>query len=90
MAVGARRGDILTQFLIEASVISILGGGLGVLFGFGFTDLLEEWTQVLKTVTSTRSVTWALAMAISTGILSGLYPALRASRLDPVEALRYE
>jgi len=90
MAVGARRLDILIQFLIEAGVISVLGGGLGVLLGFAFTDMLENVTQVLKTYMTTAGITWALAMAIITGIISGLYPAFRASRLDPVEALRYE
>ena len=90
MAVGARRTDILSQFLIEAGVISVLGGGLGVLLGFALNDVLENVTQVLKTYTGTAAIAWALGMAIFTGIVSGLYPALRASRLDPVEALRYE
>jgi putative ABC transport system permease protein len=90
MAVGARRLDILVQFLIEASVISVLGGGLGVLLGYAFTDLLENVTQILKTYMTVQGISWALSMAIFTGILSGIYPALRASRLDPVEALRYE
>ncbi len=90
MAVGARRTDILTQFLIEASVISVLGGALGVLLGYAFTDLLENVTQILQTYTTTKSISWALGMAVFTGIVSGLYPAFRASRLDPVEALRYE
>ena len=90
MAVGARRGDILTQFLIEAGVISVLGGALGVLCGYEFTHLLANMTRVLEVYTSPRSVAAALAMAIVTGIVSGLYPALRAARLDPVEALRYE
>ncbi|MFH0980037.1 MAG: ABC transporter permease [Planctomycetota bacterium] len=90
IAVGARRWDILKQFLIEASIISILGGGLGVLMGLLFTDLLENWTRVLKTYTSPAVIWYALIMATTVGIVSGLYPALRASRLDPVEALRYE
>jgi putative ABC transport system permease protein len=90
MAVGARRGDILSQFLIEAAVISVLGGGLGILLGYGFTYLLENATRILETFTAASSIAWALGMAIVTGILSGLYPAYRASRLDPVEALRYE
>ncbi len=90
MAVGARRWDILKQFLIEASTISVMGGALGVLLGLVFTDLLEKWTRVLKTYTAPGVIWYALIMATTVGIISGLYPAVRASRLDPVEALRYE
>ncbi len=90
MAVGARRWDILKQFLIEASIISVMGGVLGVLLGLVFTDLLEQWTRVLKTHTAPAVIWYALIMATSVGVVSGIYPALRASRLDPVEALRYE
>ena len=90
MAVGARRTDIMLQFLIEASVISVLGGSLGVAMGCLMTKTLENMVQVLKTYTTSESIAWALGMAIFTGIVSGLYPAVRASRLDPVEALRFE
>ncbi|MEP0842038.1 MAG: ABC transporter permease [Phycisphaerae bacterium] len=91
MAVGARRWDILEQFLIEAGVISLLGGAVGVGAGYAFTDLLETITQQLViTYTTQWVVMYALAMAIGIGVLSGLYPAFKASRLDPVEALRYE
>jgi putative ABC transport system permease protein len=90
MAVGATRFDILRQFLIEASIISLLGGLLGIVLGYAFTDLLENITRVLKTYTPMASISWALVMAITVGVISGLYPAYRASRLDPVEALRYE
>lgn len=90
IAVGARPWDIRKQFLVEASIISVMGGVLGVLLGLAFTDLLEQWTRVLKTHTSPAVVWYALAMATTVGIVSGLYPAIRASRLDPVESLRYE
>jgi len=90
MAVGAQRTDILGQFLIEASIISLLGGGFGVAMGYMMTDLLEKTTVVLETYTTPMAVAWALMMAILTGVVSGLYPAYKASRLDPVEALRYE
>ena len=90
IAVGARRIDILAQFMIEAAIISLLGGGLGVLMGLVFSDLLEKITRVLDTFTPPIAIFIALAMAGSIGMISGIYPAIRASRLDPVEALRYE
>ncbi len=91
MAVGARRGDIMLQFLIEALIISLLGGGFGLLLGGMFADLLNKVvvgffrTQITPLVMIT-----AVATATVVGVLSGLYPALKASRLDPVDALRYE
>jgi len=90
MAVGAQRWDILQQFLIEASIISLLGGGFGVAVGYLMTDLLEKTTRVIETYTTPTVIVYALVMAILTGVFSGLYPAYKASRLDPVEALRYE
>ncbi len=90
IAVGARRIDIMTQFMIEAAVISLIGGALGVLAGWMFSDLLERITRVLETFTPPSAIVVALVMSSSVGLVSGLYPAFRASRLDPVEALRYE
>ena len=90
MAVGAQRSDILWQFLIEAGIISLLGGTLGILIGRAFSYALERVTELLQTHTPPEAIIWALTMAIVTGVLSGLYPAYKASRLDPVEALRYE
>lgn len=90
MAVGAQRWDILRQFLIEAGTISLLGGLFGVLIGYAMSDLLEKITRVLETYTPVGVVGWALGMAFATGVLSGIYPAYKAARLDPVEALRYE
>jgi len=90
MAVGAQRSHIMQQFLIEAGIISLLGGGFGVGLGFAMNDLLEKTTRVLETYATPVAVIWALSMAILTGVVSGLYPAYKASRLDPVEALRYE
>ncbi|MBN1488370.1 MAG: ABC transporter permease [Phycisphaerae bacterium] len=90
MAVGAQRWDILRQFLVEAGTISLLGGGFGVLLGYAMADLLEKVTRLIETYTPMRVVLWALGMAVVTGVLSGIYPAYKASRLDPVEALRYE
>lgn len=90
IAVGARRFDILKQFLIEASVISLLGGSFGALFGWAVANLIGTYTRVLEIYTPPMSVVLALLMAVVVGIVSGIYPAVRASQLDPVEALRYE
>jgi len=90
IAVGARRFDILKQFLIEASIISMLGGALGVVCGWAIGDFLGKFTQVLETYTPPSIIIVALIMAAIVGIVSGIYPAIRAARLDPVQALRYE
>jgi len=91
MAVGARRSDILLQFLVEAVIISLLGGGCGLLLGMMFADLLDKVLQgMFRTEITAGVVLTALVTTSVVGILSGLYPAFKASRLDPVEALRYE
>ncbi len=90
IAVGARRFDILKQFLMEASIISMLGGALGVVCGWAIANFLGEFTQVLQVYTPPMIVVAALLMAAVVGIVSGIYPAIRAARLDPVQALRYE
>ena len=90
IAVGARRLDILKQFLIEASTISMLGGVLGVVCGWAMANFLSEFTQVLETFTPPMIMVLAMVMAAVVGILSGIYPAIRAARLDPVQALRFE
>jgi len=90
MAMGARRGDVLRQFLVEAAVVSMLGGAFGVLLGWGMAQSLERLTRVLEVATTTGAVIVALGMATGTGLISGIYPAYKAAKLDPVEALRYE
>ncbi|TWT45948.1 Macrolide export ATP-binding/permease protein MacB [Phycisphaerae bacterium RAS1] len=91
MAVGARRLDILLQFLVEALIISLVGGGCGLLLGAMFADILEKVVvDFFKTVVSPLVIMTAVLTAVSVGVASGLYPAYKASRLDPVDALRYE
>jgi putative ABC transport system permease protein len=90
MAVGARRFDILVQFLIEASIISLLGGLVGVGFGWMIADVIGQVTTVLNPYTPKAAIVAALTMAAMVGIVSGIYPAIRAARLDPVLALRFE
>ena len=90
MAVGARRSDILIQFLFEAGIISLFGGGLGVLWGLAVSNLLDTVVDILTTYTPPIAIVFALVMAMVVGLLSGVYPAMKAARLDPVQALRFE
>jgi putative ABC transport system permease protein len=92
MAVGARQKDILLQFLTEAIVLSVLGGLIGVFFGVGLSRLLKyiKIFSEFKAAVSPGSILLAFAFSASVGIFFGFYPARKASRLDPIEALRYE
>jgi len=89
MAVGARARDILRQFLIEAVMLCLVGGGLGILLGHGGSYLV--WL-LLRWPVETSPVAIALAVLVSAGVgmVFGYYPAWKASRLDPIDALRYE
>jgi putative ABC transport system permease protein len=88
-AVGARRSDILRQFLIESSTIAVIGGALGVLIGVMVAKLIS-WVSPLPSAVQLWSVMGGLAVALSVGLFFGTYPASKAAKLDPVEALRSE
>ena len=89
MAVGARARDILRQFLVEAVVLCIVGGALGILVGHGGSYLV--WVFLRWPVeTSPVAIAAAVLVSASVGMVFGFYPAWKASRLDPIEALRYE
>jgi putative ABC transport system permease protein len=88
-AIGARERHILVQFLIESVLISGLGGLLGMAAGVGVAALIPRFTP-LKAVVEMTSAALAIGVAAGVGIFFGFYPAWRAARLDPIEALRYE
>ncbi|MBU4202637.1 MAG: ABC transporter permease [Acidobacteria bacterium] len=88
-AIGARSGDILKQFLIEAVVLTGTGGIIGVLVGYGIAALVKAATPLPATVTL-WSVALGLGVAVSVGLFFGIFPAQKAARMDPIEALRYE
>ena len=89
MAVGAKGGDVLLQFLVEAVALSIVGGLVGVAFGFGVSEALTrflEWPAAVPL----NAVAISVGFAAAIGIFFGFYPARKAARLDPIESLRFE
>jgi ABC-type antimicrobial peptide transport system permease subunit len=89
MAVGARAADILVQFLIEAVTLSAIGGAIGIAGGVGFSRLVA-YLKDMPTVTPFFWIIIAVVSSAVIGIVSGFYPAWKASKLDPIDALRYE
>ncbi len=93
-AVGAKRRNILMQFLLEATTISVIGGLIGIGVGIGASKLLSGSITMnfstIETVITPDTVVIAFFVAIGVGIVAGVYPAFRASRLNPIDALRYE
>ncbi|MCX7001490.1 MAG: FtsX-like permease family protein, partial [Candidatus Sumerlaeota bacterium] len=88
-AIGAKNRDIMLQFLIEAIVLSGLGGVIGIALGVGGASIIAKLSP-FKTFVQLPSVLMALSFAAAVGIFFGYYPARRAALLDPIEALRYE
>ena len=89
MAVGARRRHIMLQFLIEAVTLSVIGGIIGIVLGVGGSELISYFAQ-WRTLVAPQSIVLAFSFAAGIGIFFGFYPARKASRLDPIDALRYE
>ncbi|GAP63087.1 putative ABC transport system permease protein [Ardenticatena maritima] len=89
-AVGAKRRDILFQFLIEAIVLSMLGGFLGIVLGWIGSIIISTLSEDLTPIVTLDAVLLATGFSAAVGLFFGIYPAYRASRLNPIEALRYE
>jgi putative ABC transport system permease protein len=89
-AIGARRRDVIWQFLTEAIVLTGAGGVIGVLLGLGISLLIHLFVPKLPSAVPLWAILLAVTVSMSVGLFFGMYPAVKASRLDPVEALRYE
>jgi putative ABC transport system permease protein len=89
MAIGARGRDVLLQFLVEAVVLSLFGGGIGIALGVGLSQGVTLW-QGWPTAVSTDAVAIAFGFAAAIGVFFGFYPARKAAALDPIDALRFE
>jgi putative ABC transport system permease protein len=89
LSVGARDRDVLTQFLVEAIVLSLAGGAIGILLGAGVSYGVSQVMQ-WSTVVTTNAVALSFGVAAATGVFFGFYPARKAAALDPIEALRFE
>lgn len=89
LAVGGRGSDVMWQFLAEAILLSLTGGALGIAFGLWASKLITELSD-FPTLVSPTSIVIAFSVSAAIGIVFGFFPALKAARLDPIEALRYE
>ena len=83
------RTDIVRQFLIESVMISVVGGLMGIALGFGLATLVAQVAEWRTIVTST-AILIAFGVSVVVGVAFGIYPAMKAARVDPIQALRYE
>ena len=90
MGVGARGRDVLLQFLIEAMMISLIGGIIGVLIALGAAAIITALVPNFTVVVQTASIIFAVGISTMIGLFFGVYPASRAAQLNPIDALRYE
>jgi putative ABC transport system permease protein len=88
-AVGARQSDIVRQFVVEAVLISFVGGSFGIAVGFIMSRIIA-WLAGWSTIVTAGSIVLAFVVSITVGLVFGIYPAVKAARLDPVEAIRHE
>jgi putative ABC transport system permease protein len=89
MAIGAKGRDVLLQFLVEAIALSLIGGGIGIALGFSLAQGMQQWMSWPAKV-PINAVAMAFGFAAATGVFFGFYPAQKAARLDPIDALRFE
>ncbi len=88
-AIGAKTTDILSQFMIEASVLSLTGGLIGIILGI-LSSFIVSKVSSWSTTISWASIIYALGISVAVGLFFGIYPARRASQLNPITALRFE
>ena len=86
---GAKQGDIVRQFLVESVVLTLAGGVIGILIGTGAAFLIAKIINI-PFIVSTSSIVIAVGVSTAVGIIFGIYPARRAARLNPIDALRHE
>ena len=89
-AVGAKRQDILGQFLIEAVTLAVLGGLLGIALGTSGAQAISSFLDNFSAVVGIDAILISILFSMAVGLFFGIYPAYRASRLNPIDALRYE
>ncbi|MCK4602075.1 MAG: FtsX-like permease family protein, partial [Phycisphaerae bacterium] len=88
-AIGAKRRQIIGQFLIETVVLTIIGGLIGTTLGVAFPKAITHWSG-MPTIVPAYSIMLSLGISVAVGLVFGMYPAIRAAALDPIEALRHE